>query len=223
MYGSTKAVRFPTLICYTSDWMRTSENRAGNRNQVKSRLREECEFSPHHSQGSCVAVAQIQVSVVFYQTTPCRTFHRYLRENNRENIYWIHSNMSCWSCGCVAAQHLHFPLKTAISGLNFFNFSTRIFPPSRNSLLLRWEGKCYRCFSNERGLGQHVGVPWEIFASWRCPGHHVGETHFVLDRQGGVVHVVELLLSKSWQKQALPWKKKYTVTEKTRRNDEAAQ
>ena len=30
---------------------------------------------------------------------------------------------------------LHFPLKTAMRGLNFFNFSASILPPSRNSLL----------------------------------------------------------------------------------------
>lgn len=29
----------------------------------------------------------------------------------------------------------HFPLKTAMSGVNFMIFSTRIFPPSRSSLL----------------------------------------------------------------------------------------
>lgn len=34
--------------------------------------------SPRHSRGSCVAANQIQVSVVFYQITPCRTFHRCL-------------------------------------------------------------------------------------------------------------------------------------------------
>lgn len=55
-----------------------------------------------------------------------------------------------------------------------------------------------------------VSLPWEVFAPWCRPGHHVGEAHFVLSRQGGVMHVVELLLSKSRQKQALPWNLKVT-------------
>lgn len=36
----------------------------------------------------------------------------------------------------VVVGSVHFPLNTAMSGLYFFNFSTRIFPPSRNSLLM---------------------------------------------------------------------------------------
>lgn len=36
---------------------------------------------------------------------------------------------------------VHFPLNTAMSGLYFFNFSTRILPPSRNSLLMGGRGE----------------------------------------------------------------------------------
>lgn len=53
-------------------------------------------------------------------------------------------------------------------------------------------------------MSRDPGSPGQVFAAWRCPGHHVGEAHFVFDRQDGVVHVVELLLSESRQKQALP-------------------
>ncbi len=164
-----------------------------------------------------------------------------LREKKQINITLIHFN-KCFHCNCcsVAEEFLHFPLKTAISGLNFFSFSTRILPPSRNSLLLVWKQeekwlqytvlqqishlKANRNLSltqtaimipvfssnvstthNAPSSPSILGLPWEIFAPWCRPRHHVGEAHFVLDWQGGVMHVVELLLSKSRQKQALPW------------------
>lgn len=82
------------------------------------------------------------------------------------------------------------------------NFSTTHFTQTgERSTQNLW--RCLWC-----GLNGSIGLPWEVFASWCRPGDHVGEAHFVLDRQAGVMHVVELLLSKSRQKQALPWNSK---------------
>lgn len=87
--------------------------------------------SPRHSRGSCEAVTQIQASGVSYQRVLYRTFHRYLpKDSGRIKLKRFGFNGFC--CTNV----LHLPLKTAIRGLNFFSFSTRILPPSRNSLLL---------------------------------------------------------------------------------------
>lgn len=109
-----------------------------------------------------------------------------------------------WNC-------LHFPLNTAMRGLYFFNFSVRILPPSRNSLLLdklkkgnirkttQLDLKAIIWWSFTTTMPLNTS-PAEVFTSWCRPLHHVGEAHLVLGWQGGVMHVVELLFSKSRQK-----------------------
>lgn len=48
-------------------------------------------------------------------------------------------------------------------------------------------------------------LPREVFAPRCSSGNHIGEAHFVFDRQCCVMHVVKLLLCKSRQIKAFPW------------------
>lgn len=167
--------------------------------------------SPRHSLGSSLAANQTPVFLAFYQTVLCRTFHKYLEKKKKQFIFNFQARelgnkneLMQWNC-------LHFPLNTAMRGLYFFNFSVRILPPSRNSLLLdklkkgnirkttQLDLKAIIWWSFTTTMPLNTS-PAEVFTSWCRPLHHVGEAHLVLGWQGGVMHVVELLFSKSRQK-----------------------
>lgn len=174
--------------------------------------------SPRHSLQSCAAADRNPASWVFYQTAPCRTSRRYLEDQGGEGQCESGDGAGPkWGpspTGRAGEDHLHFPLKTAISGRNFFSFSTRIFPPSLSSLLQR------RRQTTIRDVDLHLPwgfsgcglLPGQVLAAWRGPGHHVGEAHLVLGGQHGVVHVVELLLGEARKEQTLPWKRRTQVS-----------
>lgn len=109
-----------------------------SRSSLSAPEREELHYSPRHSLGSCVAADQNQASWVSYQTALCRTFHICLRR--KQEIMTLILLTEQFYCTTLQ-NNLHFPLKTAIRGLYFFSFSTRIVPPSRSSLLWRWTHK----------------------------------------------------------------------------------
>lgn len=100
---------------------------------------------PSHSQESFEVASRTEESLASFQRSPCRTSQRYLQDKEihgkigkrcvstkHAHTYYL-KNLN--TCAKLKTEHLHFPLNTAMRGLNFFSFSTKILPPSLSSLL----------------------------------------------------------------------------------------